>query len=240
MPRAIRPFLAFAVASAFAFQTPQTGPPAARVADPFVIGWMLEDTNGDGIADFIAGRIVVPAQPSAAENAAAANLAARLGYGTTGMTPPVVVAVNEDSGSGPRIYVGKGAVPAGQLPSLTLETDEGGVFAAGGNLVLIGASDAGLMAAADAYAARAPYQWRTNGKKLSDIGAGLTGVTYLRGRNGVHRAFLGETQAAPSAIEPAPPQAAGGGGGGRNRRRRGRGRGRRRRGGWRRGGGHAA
>ena len=97
MPRAVRPLLALAVASAFAFQTPQSANPAARVADPFAIGWMLEDTNGDGIADYIAGRIVVPAQPTAAENAAAANVAARLGYGTTGLTPPVVVAANEDS-----------------------------------------------------------------------------------------------------------------------------------------------
>lgn len=142
MSRAIRPLLTLGVASAFAFQTPQSANPAAHIADPFAIGWMLEDTNGDGIADFIGGRIVVPAQPTAAENAAAANLAARLGYGTTGLTPPVVVAANEDSGSGPRIYVGKGAVPAAQLPHATLENDEGGVFAIGQNLAVIGANDA--------------------------------------------------------------------------------------------------
>ena len=174
---------------------------------------MLEDTNGDGIADFIGGRIVVPAQPTAAENAAAANLAARLGYGTTGLTPPVVVSANEDSGSGPRIYVGKGAVPAAQLPHVTLENDEGGIFAIGQNLAVIGANDAGLMAAADAYSARAPYQWRVPGKKLSDIGAGLTGVTYLRGKTGVHRAFLGDAEAPAASIEPGPAQTAGNGGG---------------------------
>ncbi len=211
MPRAIRPFLALAVASAFAFQTPQSAGLAARVADPFAPGWMLEDTNGDGIVDYVAGRIVVPAQPTAAENAAAANLAARLGFGTTGFTPPVVVAANEDSGGGPRIYVGKGAVPAGQTPPVALETDEGGVFAIGPNLAVIGASDAGLMAAADAYSARAPYQWRVPGKKLSDIGAALTGVTYLRGKSGVHRAFFGATEAPASAIEPGPAQPAGNG-----------------------------
>ncbi len=79
MTRAVRPLLTLAVASAFAFQTPQSANSGARVADPFAIGWMLEDTNGDGIADYIAGRIVVPAQPTAAENAAAANFAARFG-----------------------------------------------------------------------------------------------------------------------------------------------------------------
>lgn len=214
MPRAIRPFLTLAVVSAFAFQTPQSANPAARVADPFAIGWMLEDTNGDGIADFIAGRIVVPAQPSAAENAAAANLAARLGYATTGLTPPVVVAANEDSGAGPRIYIGKGAIPSDQLPRVELETDEGGVFAIGQNLGLLASNDAGLMAAADAYSARAPYQWRVSGKKLAEIGAGLTGITYMRGKPGVHRAFLGDAEAPAGAIEAAPQQSAGGAGAG--------------------------
>src|SRR5437660_332320 len=81
------PFLL--IACAFALQ--DTTVPASRVADPFATGWMLMDTNGDGIADFIEGKVVVPARPSAAENAAAANLAARLGYGTTGLTMPPAI-----------------------------------------------------------------------------------------------------------------------------------------------------
>src|SRR5580658_9607612 len=127
------PLLALAVASAFAFQTPQSGGPAAvgRLADPFAIGWMLVDTNGDGIADFINGKIVVPADPTAAENAAAANLAARLGFGTTGLTPPVVVPADRDSAGGPRILVGRAA---GALTGFDLTPDEGGVFAVGDNL----------------------------------------------------------------------------------------------------------
>ena len=67
---------------------------------------MLTDTNGDDIVDFIAGKVVVPAHPSAAENAAAADLAARLGYATTGFTPPVVISAADDRADGPRIYVG--------------------------------------------------------------------------------------------------------------------------------------
>src|SRR5206468_3310515 len=47
--------------------------PAPRhVADPFAAGWMLADTNGDSIVDFIQGKIVVPANPAAEQNAAAA------------------------------------------------------------------------------------------------------------------------------------------------------------------------
>ena len=138
--------LAAAVA-AFAFQTAPTG----RVADAFALGWLLEDTNGDGIADILNGRIVVPASPSAAQNTAAANLAARAAYGTTGLTPPVVIAADEDSGGGPRIWVGKEAVPsstAAGLAAFSLAADEGGVFAIAGNLALIGSSDAGLLACA--------------------------------------------------------------------------------------------
>src|SRR5262249_38505898 len=97
---------------------------------------------------------------------------------------------------------------------VTLEADEGGVFAVGQNLAVIGASDAGLMAAADAYAARAPYQWRVPGKKLGDIGAGLTGVTYMRGKSGVHRPFLGDAEAPAGSTDPGPAQPAGGAGAG--------------------------
>ncbi len=70
--------------------------PRPHLTDPFVTGWMLTDTNGDEIADFIAGKIVVPANPSAEQNAAAANIAARLGYGTTAFTPPVVITAAAD------------------------------------------------------------------------------------------------------------------------------------------------
>ena len=177
------------LACAFGFQAP----PVNRVADPFATGWMVVDSNGDGIADFIAGKIVVPEQPSAAENAAAADLAARLGFASTGMTPPVVV--NRDPGSGPRIFVGRG------LPGIELEKEEGGVFLSDGNLTVIGADDAGLTAAAEAYAARAPYQWKPGGEKLSALGD-LTGVTYVKGKAGVHRAFVGGnsiTVASPAA-----------------------------------------
>src|SRR5260370_37582982 len=79
-----------------------------HVRDAFEPGWVVIDTNGDGIADAVAGKIVVPAHPSAAENAAAANLAARIGFASTGLTLPIVVTAADP---GPRMLVGKGAVP---------------------------------------------------------------------------------------------------------------------------------
>ncbi len=38
---------------------------AENLSDPFAAGWMLVDTNGDGIADAIVGKIVVPDHSSA-------------------------------------------------------------------------------------------------------------------------------------------------------------------------------
>jgi hypothetical protein len=162
---------------------------------------MLTDTNGDGIADFVNGKIVVPARPSAAENAAATNLAGRLGFGTAGLTLPVVVNAAAKMSDGPRIWVGRDAVPtqlAAELPTLApkFDAEEGGVFALGGNLAVIANDDRGLSAAADAYASRAPYQWKVPGEKLEAIatavgsGTQLVGVTYKRGTAGVYRAIL--------------------------------------------------
>jgi hypothetical protein len=39
-------------------------PPPGHLADPFSAGWMLADTNGDDLVDFIAGKVVVPAHPA--------------------------------------------------------------------------------------------------------------------------------------------------------------------------------
>ena len=180
-----------------------TGQTGAPLTDPFAAGWMVADTNGDGIADALTGKIVVPENPTAAENAAAANLAARVAYASTGLTLPLVVTVPGPS-AGPRIWIGRAAPESAttEVRSVAeaLAPGEGGVFAVGENLAVVG-DDAGLGAAADGFAARAPYQWRVSGDKLTAIadavnGAGhgsgsqLAGVTYMRGEQGIHRAIL--------------------------------------------------
>ncbi len=149
---------------------------------------MLHDTNADGVIDFIDGKIVVPAQPTAAENAAATNLAARMAFGSTGLTPPLVISAAEDNGRGPRIWVGKNAVPANlaaQAAALFrgLQANEGGVFALAGNLVVLGRDDASLLAAADAYASRAPYIWKVPGPQLPRTGQ-VQGLIYSKGKAG--------------------------------------------------------
>ena len=140
-----------------------------HLSDPFASGWMLVVTSGDGVVDAISGKIVVPDSPTAAENAAAANMAARVAYGSTGLTLPLVVTAARSAGTGqPAIWIGK-ALPgsaAAELGSLAhLEAGEGGVFLVAGNLAIVGADDVGLSAAAEAYSARAPFQWNVHGRQ---------------------------------------------------------------------------
>ncbi len=176
-----------------------------RIGDPFAAGWMLADTNGDGVVDAVTGKIVVPDNPTAAENAAAANFAARVAYGSTGLTPPLVVTASQAPSQGPIIWIGN-AAPAAAVGDLRaaagqLAAGEGGVFSMRGNIVVMGGDDAGLTAAANAYAARAPYQWSVPGDVLGEIasavdnaargsGAQLVGVTYRRDEPGIHRALV--------------------------------------------------
>src|SRR5580704_17854985 len=141
----------------------QPNPVPASLTDPFAAGWMVADSNGDGIVDFVPGKIVVPTHPSAAENAAAADIAARIGFASTGLTPPIVISADQDRNDGPRIYIGS------RPSSVELQPEEGGVFAVGGNLVIAGHDDAGLLAAAQAFASLAPYLWRVPGERLDAI-----------------------------------------------------------------------
>ena len=183
-------------------------PPAAvsqtnRVTldDAFVAGWMLLDTNNDGIIDAVAGKVVVPANPSAAANTAAAEVAARIGYASTGLTPPLVISAAEDRNDGPRIWIGAEAAPAKYATQIAmlanrLQQNEGGIFELEGNLVVLGQNAAGLLAAAEAYAAHAPFLWKAPGEKLAAIAelvannVTLSGLAYRSGFTGVSRAFL--------------------------------------------------
>src|SRR5262245_42343769 len=51
----------------------------------------VRDTNGDGFADAVAARVIVPADPTVEDLQGAANIAGRLGFETTALTLPIVV-----------------------------------------------------------------------------------------------------------------------------------------------------
>ncbi len=186
-------------------------PAATTLENAFAPGWMLTDTNGDAIPDAVRGRIVVPDDSTDVENAAAADLAARVAHGSTGLTLPLVVATNQatEPAGQPRVWIGRTppiAVATELKPLLaTLGVGEGGVFAAGSDIAVIGKDEAGLLAAAEAYASRAPYQWKVPGDELTKIAqavndalaahkvdakAALAGLVYAKDDRGIHRALL--------------------------------------------------
>jgi hypothetical protein len=111
----------------FAADQPQAKPaqppaPApSLLEDAFHTGILLRDTNGDSIADAVCAHIVVPDAPNEGENTAAANLAARLGYETSGITLPIVTTSASSatfhaqcSPEATSLWVGGGAPPTRQ------------------------------------------------------------------------------------------------------------------------------
>ena len=77
---------------ALASQVPHLQGETAELAfdSLFNLGAVLEDRNGDGIADFVNARIVVPEDRTASPSdiSGAAEIAARLGYETTATDIP--------------------------------------------------------------------------------------------------------------------------------------------------------
>ena len=68
-----------------------TAPPS--LGDFFKPGIVFQDRNGDGAVDFVDARIALADHPTAGELAAAADVAARLGFETSAMNLPVVRAL---------------------------------------------------------------------------------------------------------------------------------------------------
>jgi hypothetical protein len=122
---------------------PAPAPAPSLLEDAFHTGLLLRDTNGDSIADAVCAHIVVANAPDEGENTAAANLAARLGYETSGITLPIVTTAAagstfraQCSPAATSLWIGRGAVPAAQASELEgmlaqLQLGEGGVFSLG-------------------------------------------------------------------------------------------------------------
>src|SRR5262245_1557439 len=100
---------------------------ALALSEFFKPGVVFQDRNNDGAVDFVNARIVLAEQPSAGEMAAAASVAARLGYETSAMNIPVA-----RSGAAPAIFVGARSL-AGS--GATVESLGGGGLKAGDGIV---------------------------------------------------------------------------------------------------------
>ncbi len=132
--------------------------------DLFSEGFLLEDRNGDGHVDFVSARLVLGESPSPAVVAAAADVAARLGFETMAMNLPL-----EGSGESPLIELVR--------EEGSLRPGEGRVTIGPGRVVVGGADEEGLRAAAAAFAGRMPFLWEPEGPTfetvLTDLGARL-------------------------------------------------------------------
>ncbi len=145
----------------------------------FSQGALLEDRNGDGIADFVNARVVIPESASPADISGAAEIAARLGYETTATDIALVVAdtkIEPASAGVPIILIGENNKWVSSLPDAPqLEPGQGAAvivrsaFGSNDALVLYGADDAGGLAAARAVASRIPFVGKIGGASFATV-----------------------------------------------------------------------
>src|SRR5262245_61828958 len=70
--------------------TQPAAPARPDISAFFKPGVVFQDRNGDGVVDFVDARVALAESPTAGELAAAADVAARLGFETSAMDLPVV------------------------------------------------------------------------------------------------------------------------------------------------------
>jgi hypothetical protein len=184
---------------------PAMGREAAQVSQPADVGRSLlladfvstatRDTNGDDIPDAVVARVVVPAAPAPEDVAAAANIAARLGFETMALTLPFVVRDSELSRAPDialPILVGREnqfirkAIDDGRLDVAQLQPGQGLIaivdapLGGGDGIVVVGGDDEGTLAAGVQLGARLPRLWGASGITLAAIEEQT--IHYLRSR----------------------------------------------------------
>jgi hypothetical protein len=147
-------------------------------------GSLVRDTNGDGLADAVVARVIVPATPTLGEIEAATNLAARLAYETTALSLPLVLRetdVAQPAEVGLPILIGRenrfvrrliethAIDVTGLKPGQGLIAAVASPLGGGDGLVVIGGDDEGTLNAGIELAARLPRVWGMNGITLPAI-----------------------------------------------------------------------
>jgi hypothetical protein len=157
-------------------QAEATPPLPPDLVSVFERGPIFQDRNGDEVVDFVDARLVLAsATPALEEVAAAAEIAARLGFETTAMDLPITAA----PASRPAIVVGTAAAAPEWAfwAAAGLRPGEGTVAARveDGRLVVhvLGGDGAGTLAAARAFAGRLPMVWNARGPDLAAVRKGL-------------------------------------------------------------------
>jgi Zinc carboxypeptidase len=178
------------------------GPPAAKgeLADLASIysiaAGAVRDTNGDGLADAVAARVVLPAEPAVEDIEAAANIAGRLGFETTALTLPIVLKapdVTQPASIAVPIIVGrtnafiaklveKGAIDLKPLkPGQGLLTVVSSPLGGPDGIAVAGGDDEGTLNAANELAVNLPRLWGATGARISQ--AESQTAAYLKSRN---------------------------------------------------------
>jgi len=169
-------------------QVPRTPPPSRQLGSLAAVfvgaHGAVTDTNGDGLPDSIAARIILPAAPTTDDIEAAANIAGRLGFETTALTLPLVLRDSEIATPADialPILVGRQnafvqkLVERGALTLKSLQPGQGLVMLVpsplGGppGIVVVGADDAGTLTAGVELGARVPRLWNMTGITLGGI-----------------------------------------------------------------------
>lgn len=159
------------------------GPPASPggLAALFKPGRVFQDRNGDSVVDFVDCSIILSDRPQPAERAAAANIAARLGFETTALNLPIpasagasrALAIFVGSGSLARAEVmTKAELSVNSLTASPLKAGEGLIasFAvrSGPALAVLGDED-GVASAGMMLAGHLPFLWDQKGPTLDSI-----------------------------------------------------------------------
>jgi hypothetical protein len=162
----------------------------------------VRDTNGDGLADSVAARVVLAAEPSVEDIEAAANIAGRLGFETTALTLPVVLKapdVTAPASIAVPILVGRTnpfiakLVETGVIDLKPLKPGQGilTVVASplGGpdGIAIAGGDDEGTLNAANELAVNLPRLWGAAGARVTQAESQTAAYLKSRGAGGTVR-----------------------------------------------------
>lgn len=168
--------LASGLVAWLAWQSPVISRDAPRVHDLsslFDIGGLLNDANGDGVADGLSASFLLGETPSADDVAAAAEIAARLGFETSALSLPLA-----REASPAVIVIGQAGLTRLKLDVRSLELPR---LSAGEGLVrvatlegtryviVLGGDGAGMRAAARTLASRVPHVWSLDGATYAQV-----------------------------------------------------------------------
>jgi hypothetical protein len=201
MKRLLAPLLA-AVAMAVPLR-PHASPAAAQRPDVSslssiysIAAGAVRDTNGDGLADSVAARVILPAEPAVEDLQAAANLAGRFAFETTALSLPLVLKapdVPAPASIALPVLVGRGnsfilrLVERGSIDLSRLTKGQGLLAAVasplGGadGIAVVGADDEGTLNAANQLAVNLPHLWGATGARV--LQAESQTAAYMRSRS---------------------------------------------------------